>query len=212
MNRYWTTGLAAAALFAASPAFAQVVIQDSDDDTPIVTPPTTVTNPAPGGAPGGPQGTVVPARTRLPRPGRGDVEINKVGGTHSLYVNGRPVQRDMQPRTIGGAVMVPVRFVAEYLGGSVHWEPRERRVRIENGKDEMTLNVGTTRATVNGFGRALRQSVVIRGGRTLLPLGEVARFFNAGVNYNAQTRTVFITTPGGSAGGGPQAGGANGVR
>lgn len=130
----------------------------------------------------------------------GDLEVRKVGATQSLMVNGRPVQRDMTPRTVNGTIMVPIRFVAEYLGGSVDWKPNQRLVEVLRGRDRMTMTVGTTRATLNGEGRALSTAPVIRGGRTLIPLREVARFFNAQVQYNPSTRTVFVNTPGGSGG------------
>lgn len=134
-------------------------------------------------------------------PGRADTSIGKVGALHSLVVNGRPVNRDMTPRTIGGTVMVPIRFVAEYLGANVHYEQDKGRVWVMRERQKMTMDVGTTRATVNGQGRALSQPPVIRGGRTLIPLREVARFFDAQVNYNPQTRVVSITTPDASTGG-----------
>jgi hypothetical protein len=115
-------------------------------------------------------------------------------------VNGRPVQRDMTPRTINGTVMVPIRFVAEYLGASVDWRPDQRLVEVMRGRDRLVMTVGTTRAMLNGEGRAMSMPPVIVGGRTLLPLREVARFFNADVQYNPSTRTVFVNTPGGADG------------
>lgn len=128
--------------------------------------------------------------------GVGDITIRKVGPTQNMMVNGRPVNRDMTARMVRGTVMVPIRFVSEYLGGQVEWEPRQRQVRILQGRRNMTMNVGTTRGTVNGEGRALSAAPVIAGGRTLVPLQEIARFFNADVRYNASTRTVFVNTLG----------------
>src|SRR5918998_6345776 len=116
-------------------------------------------------------------------PGRDDITIGKVGALQSLVVNGRPVNRDMSPRTIGGTVMVPLRFVAEYLGATVHYERDKGRVWVMRERQKITMNVGTTRATLNGEGRALSQPPVIPGGRTLIPLREVARFFDAPVDY-----------------------------
>lgn len=138
----------------------------------------------------------VPAPAQRNRRDRDDIEIGKVGALHSLVVNGRSVQRDMTPRVIGGVVMVPLRFVAEYLGANVHYERDKGRVWVLRERRKITMDVGTNRATVNGEGRALSQPPVIRGGRTLIPLREVARFFDAQVDYNPQTRVVNITTPG----------------
>lgn len=141
-----------------------------------------------------------PAPAQRNRRGRADIDIGKVGALHSLVVNGRSVQRDMTPRTIGGTVMVPLRFVAEYLGATVHWERDTGRVWVLRERRRFTMSAGSTRATVNGEGRALSQAPVIRGRRLLIPLREVARFFDAQVDYNPQTRVVNITTAGGAAG------------
>ena len=140
--------------------------------------------------------------------GAGEARAQRVGALQSLMVNGRSVNRDMTPRMIEGTMMVPLRFVAEYLGAGVRWEPDQRLVRVMRGNREFTMTVGTTRATVNGEGRALGMAPVIRGGRTLIPLREVARFFDAQVMYNPNTRTVFVNTVGG--GDGPPAMGAGG--
>lgn len=137
-----------------------------------------------------------------------DLEVRKVGPTQSLMVNGRPVMPDVKPQVIGGRMMVPIRFVAEELGASVTWNPQTRVVRILQGDKEVTMTVGSTRASVDGFGRALAVAPVIRDGRTLVPLRAVARFTGGFATYNPATRTVFVNTGGGP--GNPEAGAIGG--
>jgi N-acetylmuramoyl-L-alanine amidase len=112
------------------------------------------------------------------------------------------------PQTIDGAVMVPVRFVAQYLGGTVEWKPATRVVRITRGTQTLVMIVGTTRGSVNNEGRALAAPPVIVRGRTLIPLRDVARFFGAQVQHNPGLGTVFVTVPNAPAGGTSRGGGA----
>lgn len=112
-----------------------------------------------------------------------------------LMVNGRPAEGDAGPVTVNGQVMVPLRFVAQYLGGQVEWLPEERMAKVMRGPQTFSMTVGSTRAMRNTTPVALPSPPVMREGRTYIPLREVGRFFEAAVNYNAQTRTVFVTAP-----------------
>lgn len=123
-------------------------------------------------------------------------------GELELYVNGSPVLRGNMPFLVmDGAVMVPLRFVAENLGGAVDWNADQRKVTIDRGARDLEMKVGSTRAVMGGQPQTMRVGPVLRQGRVLVPLKEVARFFEATVQYNAQTRTAFITAPSGAGAG-----------
>jgi hypothetical protein len=98
---------------------------------------------------------------------------------------------------IEGRMMVPIRFVAQELGATVTWDPNTRVVRLLKGNDSVTMTVGSTRADRNGLVQALAVAPVIRNGRTLLPLRDVARFTGGIADYNESTGVVFVTTAGG---------------
>lgn len=123
------------------------------------------------------------------------------GATPTLMLNGRPVNLDVAPTMVGDVVMVPIRFMSETLGFKVDWNGATKQIRIQRlgGEDRVTvLTVGSTRAQVNAEPRTLTQSPVVLAGRTLIPLREVARFYDAQINYNPNSRVVFVSTPGGS--------------
>ncbi len=145
----------------------------------------------------GQQETVVP----LPRSERGNarrtVVIRDRRPVSTLMVNGRPAPSDVDPQMIEGRVMVPIRFVAQELGAKVTWDPITRMVRLVQGNRTVTMTVGSTRADLNGLSQALAVAPVIRNGRTLLPLRDVARFSGGVADYNADTGVVFVTTAGG---------------
>jgi hypothetical protein len=112
---------------------------------------------------------------------------------HRLMVNGKPVRVDVAPQAINGTMMVPIRFVSEYLGGKVHWDPAKRQVHAWNGPKHILMNIDSTQAYLGSEGRALSQAPVIRDGRTLIPLRDMANFFDAEVAYNHSAHTVFVT-------------------
>ena len=137
------------------------------------------------------------------RSGRPDADA-----VHSLMVNGRPARPDVEPQMIRGRMMVPIRFVAEEMGAMVTWNPETRVVGLRQGNDDITMTVGSTMAYVNGMGRALSTSPIIRDGRTLVPLRAVARFTGGTATYNPRTHTVFVSTRGDP--GNPEAGALGG--
>jgi hypothetical protein len=116
--------------------------------------------------------------------------------THNLMVNGKPVGGDVEPTVVNGTVMVPIRFITQYLGGAVDWSPKGERVEISRGsRRSIVLNIGSTRAMVNGSPSALARAPIVLHGRTFIPLREVARFFDAQVSYSPDSHTVSVTLP-----------------
>ncbi len=138
---------------------------------------------------------------------RNQLVIREPRPASTLMVNGRPASTDVEPQMIEGRMMVPIRFVAEELGANVIWDPKARTVRLLQGNGDVTMTIGSTRSTVNGQARALVAAPMIRDGRTLLPLRDVARFTGGIADYIPSSRTVTVTTPGGRGGG---AGGGTG--
>jgi hypothetical protein len=62
----------------------------------------------------------------------GNAELVLTIGGPTAYVNGRPIAIDTDPRVtpviINGRTMLPFRFVAEQLGGTVEWNGATRTV------------------------------------------------------------------------------------
>ena len=65
---------------------------------------------------------------------RGDVRLELAPGRRILTIGDREVPMDVSPVIAPpGRVMLPIRFVAEALGASVHWDEREMKVSISFG-------------------------------------------------------------------------------
>lgn len=59
-------------------------------------------------------------------------------GSDRARVDGQPVRLDVPAMTIGGATMVPLRFVSEALGATVNFNQRRNVVRI-NDRDQRVV-------------------------------------------------------------------------
>ncbi|WP_449240505.1 copper amine oxidase N-terminal domain-containing protein [Desulfoscipio gibsoniae] len=59
--------------------------------------------------------------------------IKLVVGRKTAYINDKAVELDMPAKVIEGRVLVPLRFVAEALGGNVEWTAGNSIVNIDSG-------------------------------------------------------------------------------
>ena len=118
--------------------------------------------------------------------------------THQVMVNGRPVDGDVSPHFEDGVLMIPLRFITEYLGGKANWNDQTKTATLRYQTRTMEFRNGDLSGSVNGEGRALSKAPLILRGRILLPLRDVARFYQAEVTHNPSSRVTFIKTPSGS--------------
>src|SRR3990172_1663460 len=114
--------------------------------------------------------------------------------TIRLVVDGQPLFFDQPPVVIGGRVLVPLRGVFERLGAFVQWDPASNTVIATRGDTQVRLTIGSRQAFVNQRVVFLDVPALIVQGRTLVPLRFVSEAMGARVDWDAATRTVFITS------------------
>lgn len=114
-----------------------------------------------------------------------------------VVVNGSYINPGEVPPSIeGGRVLVPLRGVLESLGATVSYNAVTRTVYATRGTVQIQLPLGSRVAYINGAARTLDVPATVVSGRTLVPLRFMSEALGANVNWNAQTRTVFIATTG----------------
>ncbi|MBC7337338.1 MAG: copper amine oxidase N-terminal domain-containing protein, partial [Clostridia bacterium] len=94
-----------------------------------------------------------------------------------------------------GRTMVPLRFVSESLGFTVTWEAKTRQATIRGAGREVCLQIGQSRAVVDGREKRLDTVPVIYRDRTMVPLRFVAETFGLEVDWEGSTRTVLLSRP-----------------
>jgi Copper amine oxidase N-terminal domain len=114
--------------------------------------------------------------------------VTVIVGGQPLYLNPGPIERS-------GRVFVPLRAIFERLGASVVYQ--SGTINATKGSITVSLQIGSTNATINGQPQILDVAPFIVGASTYVPLRFVAQSLGATVNYNDSTQVVSITGGGG---------------
>jgi trimeric autotransporter adhesin len=123
--------------------------------------------------------------------------FSALGQPAALSVDGQRILSDVPPvTTVAGKAYVPIRAVAEGLGGSAAYDAKSGAVVVVRGHDVLRLNVGSTHAKLNGNTMTLKRPPFVVRGRAMVGLSVVKRAFGSVVAYNGRNLTIDVTTPG----------------
>ncbi len=93
-----------------------------------------------------------------------------------------------------GSTLTPARFVAERFGANVEWIAEERKVVITKDDTRIELVIDSKTALVNGEQKELAYPACIIDDYTYTPARFVAENLGCTVDWDAQTKMVFITS------------------
>jgi len=102
------------------------------------------------------------------------------------YGQERTVEMDVMPFLQNGRTMVPLRFVAETLGASVHWSYDEYQIVT------IVLDGQVLQFAIGEYLPGMDVPAQLIGGRTYVPLRFIAEFFGAVVSWDAETGGIEI--------------------
>lgn len=108
----------------------------------------------------------------------------------TVIVNGSRMNFDQPPVEQAGRVFVPLRGVFEQLGASVVYQ--NGTINATGDGRNVSLQIGSNQATVDGQSQTLDSPPFVEGSRTLVPLRFVAQALGASVDWNNNTSTVTI--------------------
>ena len=92
-----------------------------------------------------------------------------------------------------GRVQVPVRFVTKALGAEVKWNADEEKVKIEKDDNNLSLQIGSSKYTLNGEEVEMDTAPKILGeNRTVVPLRFISEELGENVDWNEEERIVNI--------------------
>jgi len=123
----------------------------------------------------------------------GGTELKLTIGKLTGYVNGTAKTLDAAPVIKSGRTMLPVRFVAENLGGTVGWDGATSSVTIKGDNIDIAIKVGADTAWINGKTVKLDAPAFIENSRTYLPVRVVAEAMGATVAWDGATSTATLT-------------------
>jgi hypothetical protein len=108
----------------------------------------------------------------------------------SVTINGQPLALSPGPIERAGRVFVPLRGIFERLGATVVYA--SGTINATKGGTTISLQIGSTQATVSGQPQTLDVAPFIVGATTYVPLRFIAQSLGAQVGYDANTRVVAI--------------------
>lgn len=112
----------------------------------------------------------------------------------NVVADGNSILFDVAPQIINDRTMVPMRAVFEALGADIVWDDTSKTVTGTKGNTSVSLTIGNSTMINNGAEIYLDSPPVIIEGRTLVPVRAIAEGLNAGVRWDADTKTVYINT------------------
>jgi len=109
----------------------------------------------------------------------------------TVQINGNTVALNPTPIERAGRVFVPLRGVFEQLGATVVYS--NGQINATSGRHTVSLNIGSTQATVDGQQQTLDVAPFIIGASTYVPLRFVSQALGAQVNWDQNDQLVMVT-------------------
>jgi len=126
--------------------------------------------------------------------------VSLVIGSTTMRVNGAARELDAAPMITGGRTLVPIRAIVEAIGGTILFDAKDGkgRVDIALGTHTLSLWIGKPGARLDGTTVQIdtaNASVtpIIQVGRTYLPFRFVGESLGCEVGWDPATRTVTLT-------------------
>ena len=110
-----------------------------------------------------------------------------------IMLDGKELASDQEPRFESDYTLVPIRVIAEALGGEVGYNNATKQVTVTTADHTMAFKVDSKTATVDG--KSATMDVPLRGfgGRTFVPISFISRNLGAEISYSNSIKTVTIT-------------------
>ena len=114
-------------------------------------------------------------------------------GKKEAVVFGEEKENDAAPLIRDDRAYLPVRFVAESLGGKVSWNGEKQQVTITKDDVEIIITIGEKTALVNDVITEFDSPVFIENYRTYTPIRFIAEKFGCDVDWNPEGQIITIT-------------------
>lgn len=112
-----------------------------------------------------------------------------------VIVDGTHLDSDVPPVATADRVYVPLRAIADALGGRTILE-KDGNAVIVRGSDALHLRVGDLHATLDDMPMTLDHAPFVVRGRIMISLRSISRAFGVRASYDAVAGRVDVMTPG----------------
>jgi hypothetical protein len=112
----------------------------------------------------------------------------------NISTNGKLVALDSPPTLLNGRTVLPIRAIAEAMGGSAAWNNSERKVTIIAKGITIEMWLDKNSINVNGQSKTIDVPPTTINERTMVPVRFVAdNIPGARISWDEQTKSVIIT-------------------
>ncbi|MCD8238358.1 MAG: copper amine oxidase N-terminal domain-containing protein [Clostridiales bacterium] len=112
-----------------------------------------------------------------------------------VELDGEEVEFSQQkPVIVDGRTLIPIRGVFEKLGYEISWDADTKTASFENGESAILITAESSIFLMNGEEVSLDVPASILNGSMLLPLRAVVETAGFKVNWNGETKTVYLET------------------
>ncbi len=124
-------------------------------------------------------------------------ETHATSSSSHIELDGKDLStaKGIQIQEIKGNVLVPLRLIVEELGYKVNWEPKTSTVTIQDRDHNLSLQVNSPIASVDGHQMGLMVAPLLKDGTTYVPLRFVSEQTGLDVTWSSKLKTVFLTSP-----------------
>ena len=116
----------------------------------------------------------------------------------TILIDGVRLTTSQAPVMIQGRVMLPMRAIFEALDAKVTWNQKAQTVTAVKDRTTILLKINAKTATINRQNVRLDVPAKNLKGTTMVPVRFVSESLGEKVGWNSKTKTVSITTGGGS--------------
>lgn len=130
------------------------------------------------------------------QPAAASLQVTLALNKRQAKVGEQEVALEASPYLAKGRTMVPLRFLAEALGGKVEWDKNKQAAVVTLGGKTILLTPGKAAASVDGKEVKLEVPAALVQGRTFVPIRFVAETLGAQVQFDQKTQEIHIIMSG----------------
>lgn len=121
-----------------------------------------------------------------------NVKISFVIGENKVSMNDEEIEVAAS-YMVDDTTLVPLRVISEGLGADVNWDESENTITVEKDGKVISLQIGSTAATINGISYILPAAAEIKEDTAMVPIRFISEALNANVVWDRDTMKVTIS-------------------
>ncbi|MCY9661625.1 copper amine oxidase N-terminal domain-containing protein [Paenibacillus chondroitinus] len=121
------------------------------------------------------------------------VQIQLKLGEDHITINDQSISVET-PYANNGVTLVPLRVITSAFGAALSWASETQTVGLTYNGTSISLQIGSTTATVNGKEEQIEVAPELKNGTTMVPLRFISEKFGASVKFDEATSTIAISS------------------